>query len=160
MRGRRILLFSAIMLLAAPAQARFEQGTFRFGAGMGLYGTSEGVVFSFGASGGVFVLKGLDLGVSAVLSTGGDYPTQVATTGGIRFIPLPDLNITPYLKAGGGRLFIEGDDAWIVSVGGGLLYMFGPWYGIDIQGTYAWYFFPDGDPIGDWGITGGLALFF
>jgi hypothetical protein len=75
-------------------------------------------------------------------------------------MPFPDLDIIPYIKAGGGRLFIEGDDAWIVSVGGGLLYMFGPWYGIDIQGTYMWFFFPEGDPIDDWGITAGLVLFF
>ena len=37
MNGRKILLFFTItLLLTAPAHARFEAGTFRFGAGMGL----------------------------------------------------------------------------------------------------------------------------
>ena len=161
MCGRRILLFfTTLMLLAAPASARFEQGTFRFGAGMGLQGSSEGVIFSLGASGGVFVLKGLELGVGTVFQTGGDIPTQFLATGGIRFIPLPDLMLTPYIRAAGGHLFVEGDDAWTVSAGGGLLYMFGPWYGIDLQGTYMWFFFPGEDPIGDWYITAGLVLLF
>ena len=161
---RRITPFlpavSALVLLATPAQARFEAGTIRFGAGLGFQGSPEGVIFSVGASGGVFVLKGLDLGVNTVFQTGGDIPTQFLATGGIRFIPLPDLMLTPYIRAAGGRLFVDGDDAWTVSAGGGLLYMFGPWYGIDLQGTYMWFFFPGKDPIGDWYITAGLVLLF
>jgi len=48
-----------------------------------------------------------------------------------------------YLNAGGGRLFVVNElDAWMVSVGGGLLYLFGPWYGIDISGGYRWFFWP------------------
>ena len=161
MDGRKTLLVSVfLVLLAATASARFEQGTFHFGAGMGLRGSEGGAVFSLGVSGGFFVLKGLDLGISTVLHTGGDIPTQCMTTGSVRFIPLPDLVFTPYIKAGGGRLFIEGDDAWTVSVGGGFLYMMGPWYGIDLQGTYFWLFFPGEDPYSDYTITAGLVLFF
>ena len=155
-----LLTALTLLLLATPASARFEAGTFRFGAGLGLQGSPGGVIFSLGASGGVFVLKGLDVGVNTVFQTGGDIPTQFLATGGIRFIPLPDLTLTPYIRAGGGRLFVEGDDAWTISAGGGLLYMFGPWYGIDLQGTYMWFFFPGEDPIGDWYITAGLVLLF
>jgi hypothetical protein len=162
MKNKKTPVLLAILtpiLLAAPASARFEAGTFRFGAGLGLQGHEDGIVFSLGAAGGVFVLKGLDVGISTVLHTG-DIPTQFLATGGVRFIPLPDLTLTPYIRAGGGRLFVEGDDAWTVSAGGGLLYMFGPWYGIDLQGTYMWFFFPGEDPIGDWYITAGLVLLF
>ena len=161
MKNTKTPVFLAILtliLLTAPARARFEAGTFRFGAGLGLQGSPGGAIFSVGASGGVFVLKGLDLGVSTVFHTGG-IPTQFVATGGVRFIPLPDLMLTPYIKAAGGRLFVEGDDAWTVSAGGGLLYMIGPWYGIDLQGTYFWLFFPGEDPISDYNITMGLVFF-
>jgi hypothetical protein len=60
------LLFTILLLvlLASPARARFEPGTFRLGAGLGFRGSSGGITFSIGAAGGVFVLKGLDFGIS------------------------------------------------------------------------------------------------
>ncbi len=155
-----LLTISALIMLAAPARSRFEAGTVRFGAGLGLQGYEDGVIFSLGAAGGVFVLKGLELDVNTVLQTGGDIPTQFLATGGIRFIPLPDLTLTPYIKAAGGRLFIEGDDAWVVSAGGGFIYMFGPRYGFDLESMYMWFFLPGRDPVGDWHVTVGLVLLF
>jgi hypothetical protein len=154
------LMITVMMLSPISARARFESGTFRFGAGLGLRGSDQGAVFSFGASGGVFVLKGFDLGLSGLLQTGGEAGTLFLLAADVRFIPFADLELTPYLKASGGRLFVEWDDAWMVSAGGGLLYMFGPWYGIDLSVAYRWLIYPEGDPDGNYDVQVGVLLLF
>jgi hypothetical protein len=155
-----VVLVATVLCVCGPAQARFEAGTIRFGAGLGLRGTPEGAVFSLGASGGVFLLHGLDLGLSGVLQTGGGEDTLFLLTGDLRFIPLPDLELTPYLEVSGGRLFVEWDDAWVVSAGGGLLYLFGPWYGIDLGVGYRWLIYPDDSVTGDYTVQMGVVMLF
>ena len=165
MKTRRIAILVALAvtcLTDTPARARFEMGSLRIGAGLGLRGSPEGTLFSASATFGVFVLQGLELHVSNLVQTGGDSPTVYLLTGGVRFIPLPDLHLTPYLAGEGGRLFIGdgAEDAWVAGAGGGLLYMLGPSWGIDLGVGYRWYFFPDEDPIGDWDVQVGLILVF
>jgi hypothetical protein len=153
------LIFLSIM--PNNATARFEPGTLRFGAGLGFEGSSEGTVFSFSGSGGVFVLKGFDVGLNAMVQTGGSSPTLFMLTGDLRYIPLPDLYITPYIGTNVGRVFIDQhDDAWIVGVGGGLLFMTGGWYGIDLGASYRWFFFPGVDPEGSYNLRVSLLLLF
>ncbi|HUU03031.1 MAG TPA: hypothetical protein VM425_16480 [Myxococcota bacterium] len=154
-----------VLTIGGPARARFEMGTMHVGAGLGLRGGDEGVTFSFNGSFGFFVLHGLELSISPLLQTGGGEPTIVLLEGGLRFIPLPDLELTPYLKVSGGRLFVIDEfDAWMVSAGGGLLYLFGPWYGIDISGGYRWFFWPADDSTdstsGTYYVQLGLLLLF
>jgi hypothetical protein len=160
-------LMTACMALTigGPARARFETGTMRVGAGLGLRGGDDGVTFSIDGSFGFFVLHGLELSISPLFQTGGGEPTLFLLEGGLRFIPLPDLQLTPYIQAGAGRLFvIDQFDAWMVSAGGGLLYLFGPWYGIDISGGYRWFFWPADDSkdnsSGTYYIQIGLLLIF
>lgn len=154
------LLTTFLLSLPSITRARFEAGTFRFGAGLGLRGSDQGAVFSFGAAGGVFVLKGFDLGISGLLQTGGETGTLFLLAADVRFIPFADLDLTPYIKASGGRLFVEWDDAWMVSAGGGLLYMFGPWYGIDLSVAYRWLIYPEGDPEGNYDVQMSILLLF
>jgi len=136
-------LLLAVSLPYASVQSRFEAGTLHFGGGMGLRGSSQGAIFSVSASGGVFVLKGLDLGITTWLQTGGDLPLMFMLTADTRFIPFPDFYLTPYIHTAGGRLFTKGDDAWVLSAGGGLLYLTHDIYGIDFGVGYRWFFFPE-----------------
>ena len=156
----RVLVFLSLICLGnASAFARFEQGTYRVGASLGLRGTDDGVEFSLGGAFGFFLLDGLDLGLSTVVQTGGVDPTLVYLSSDLRFIPLPDLQVTPFLKTSGGRLFvIDFVDAWLVSAGGGLIYLMGPRLGLEIGAGYRWYFYPHGDPISTYYLQMGLMF--
>lgn len=165
MLRRRHAMMLAILLVILPLSAaagRFEAGTLRVGAGMGLRGSPEGTVFSASATFGVFVLRGLELHISNLVQAGGDEPTVYLLTGGARYIPLPDLHLAPYLSGEAGRLFVGGGlrDAWLAGAGGGLLTMLGPSWGIDLGAGYRWFFFPEEDPTGDWLLQIGLILVF
>jgi len=158
----RIVVITALLFVGlSPARANFEQGTMRVGAGMGLRGGSDGVTFSFSGSFGFYVLKGLGLSISPLFQTGGGDPSFIMLTGDIRYIPFPDLELVPYINGGGGRLFVfDYIDAWVVSAGGGLIYLFGPWYGLDMGAGYRWYFFDEEDVQGSYYINIGLLLIF
>jgi len=156
-----LALFFALLLSSTQARPHFEQGDLRVGAALGLRGTEEGVSFSIGGACGFFVLDGLELSIEPLFQTGGGEPTLFMLTADVTFIPLTDLVIAPYIRGGGGRLFVlEGVDAWIASAGGGLIYLFGPWYGIDIGGGYRWFFFPEDEIAGSYYVRAGLVLLF
>ncbi len=158
-RLRVWIFLSIICLSTTSAFARFEQGTYRIGASLGLRGTNDGIEFSLGGAFGYFLLDGLDLGLSTVVQTGGVDPTLVWLSADLRFIPLPDLQVTPFLKTSGGRLFvIDYDDAWLVSAGGGLIYPLGPRLAVEIGAGYRWYFYPSQDPISSYYLQMGLMF--
>jgi hypothetical protein len=154
-------IISLVLIAVTPqAQARFEMGTLRVGAALGVRGSSAGTTFAAAGTFGVFALKGVEVSVSNLFQTGGDSPTIYMLTGGVRLIPLPDLELTPYVAGEGGHLFVEGSDAWVAGVVGGLLYMIGPWYGLDVGVGYRWFFYPNEDPIGNWDVQVGLVFVF
>jgi hypothetical protein len=148
----------ALVAGSAPAGARMEPGDLRLGAGLGLRSTEAGVMFAAGASFGVFVVHGLEPGIDFAFQTGADSPTLLALSGSLRWVMLPELSLSPYLRAGGGRLFlVDFEDAWMATAGAGLVYWIGPWYGLDVGADYRWYFFPD-ETIGGFDIRFGLIF--
>ncbi len=141
-----ILALTLFVLLGPsnPASARMEPGEMRFGAGLGLRSTDEGLTFSAGATFGVFALQGLESGVDLYFQAGGSSATLFALSGYVRWVVLPDAFLSPYVRLGGGRLFIQDmGDAWLLSAGGGLVYWIGEWYGIDLGADYRWHLFAD-----------------
>ena len=157
---RTVVIIVALLAGLSPAQANFEQGTMRVGAGMGLRGGDDGVTFSFSGSFGFYVLKGLGLSITPLVQTGGGEPTLIMLTTDLRYIPFPDLHIAPYIDGGGGRLFVfDYSDAWVASAGAGMIYLFGDWYGLDMGAGYRWYFFPE-DTQGSYYVNIGLLLIF
>ncbi|MBN2498736.1 MAG: hypothetical protein JXR96_29365 [Deltaproteobacteria bacterium] len=161
-RTRRIpvwLLALPLVLAAGEAQARLEMGTLRLGLGLGLRSSSTGLTFAASGTFGVFALKGLEFGVDTHFQAGGDSPTLGILAGYGRYVVLPDYPVTPYALAGGGHLFVEGPDAWVVSAGGGVLYFFHEMLGLDIGVEYRWFFFPE-ETLGGFDVVLGLGLFF
>ena len=165
MKTKKLLLLSLVvlpLLLSTSAQARFDAGTFRLGLGLGFEDNAGGTVFAFGLSGGVLILKGFDVGISTTIQAGsGDYPTTFILTGDLRWILLPDMVFTPYIGASGGRVFVESNnDGFLAGPAGGIIYILGEHFALDLGVGYTWWFFPDQDPQGAFEFGLGLMAFF
>jgi len=153
------LVLAVVLAGSSPASARFTPYDVDLGLTLAFGRSSAGSIFGLGLRGGVFVLPGVETGISSFYQTGSGAPDLAQLSGLLRLVLLPDRALTPFAMGTAGRLFTEGADAWIFSAGGGLIQLLSERLALEIALFRRWYLYPE-ETLTDWSGNGGLLVLF
>lgn len=120
----------------------FGQASIDLGLILGI-STGHETSFTFGATGGYFVLNGLEPGLQIEVTVSSANPTVTSLLPFLRWIIWRSYPVSPYLKIQGGRWFISDyPDVSTLGGGGGLVFFFSSQAGLQVEGM-VYRLFPD-----------------
>ena len=158
---RLALLLALVALAPAAASARcfhFCRGQTDFGLGFGAIVNAASSTFYLPAEVDYFLFDGVSLGLATRFTWD---PRTMLPEAVVRFTPLKDWNIAPYLVARAGRVFSfdrSMPDATTLSGGLGVAYFVTPFVSIVVEGMYQHVF--HGAYNGGADCLGGVRVFF